>query len=213
MSLHKLLKSSLFVIISPWNETISHLWCLPVHTHRKSVSRDISQEQTISILLCNHRHRKTLFSRIWEVSHVMFRHKPWSDLWFLVDKLYECSSLYSKQGGGWWVAMLGVGRECDWASQCLMLWFNVSGREAFCHCCLSRVPTLTPDSLTFWISVCCLANWKPVMGFTDQEKWRWSWVSELCSEFFLSDFCPWRPSVNRLPGSCANKGDLPQTCS
>lgn len=37
-------------------------------------------------------------------------------------------------------------------SQCLTLWFNIGGKEAFCHCSLSRVLILTPDTPTAPIS-------------------------------------------------------------
>lgn len=41
------------------------------------------------------------------------------------------------------MTVLGMG-----TSQCLMLWFNIGGKEAFCHCSLSRVLILTSDTLT-----------------------------------------------------------------
>lgn len=37
-------------------------------------------------------------------------------------------------------------------SQCLMLWFNTGGKEAFSYGSLSRVLILTPDTLTPRIS-------------------------------------------------------------
>lgn len=145
----KLLKSSLFLIISHWRQL--HIsGCLLVYTYRRSMQREISQA-LVRILFCNLRHQKTLLSRLWEVTRITFRNKPRHDPWLWTTG-HMAALHYTIGGGKVNGCVRDGGRMGLGITLCFILRFNSWGKEAVCHCSLSRVLTRIPNILAWRIS-------------------------------------------------------------